>query len=429
MRNKTLVLPLLLLVGCAGDEPLDDAPAETPRLLVPPVAFPDDEGELRRGPVETPTGERELAYRVVDGQAILQGDIELGPVDQLGRGARSLGTDDFGKRWPGGYVPYALASTLNQRQKNEISAAVADWNARTPYFLYLRTSEPDFIRFVPGTGCSSPVGRQGGQQDIKLGNATAVCGANGAIHEIGHALGLWHEQSRIDRDNFSDIHWDNIQVARRDQWDVVDEREMLGYDTASIMHYPSLNSFAIDTSKPTHSLANGALIPAQNNLSHGDIGGATRLLTLERGQTVYTVRNQNSDKCLDLAQAKREANVVLVQRTCSTSVTQRWYWYQVPWTQKQLIVNAWSGMCVDIPNASLVSGQHLQQFPCHAKANQNWGFEFLPVEFFRMRSLHSNLCMEVKNGSGLDGAVVQQGSCQDVGKQKWKLTAGGHAGL
>jgi len=53
------------------------------------------------------------------------------------------------------------------------------------------------------------VGRQGGAQNIEL---TSDClGSHSVHHELGHALGLFHQHTRKDRDNFVQVVWANIQ--------------------------------------------------------------------------------------------------------------------------------------------------------------------------------------------------------------------------
>ena len=55
--------------------------------------------------------------------------------------------------------------------------------------------------------CWSYVGMIGGRQDISIGPG---CTSLIPVHEIFHALGRWHEQSRPDRDNFVKVNLNNV---------------------------------------------------------------------------------------------------------------------------------------------------------------------------------------------------------------------------
>ena len=60
--------------------------------------------------------------------------------------------------------------------------------------------------------CYSKVGRQGGEQILSLGDGCSHTST--AMHELMHAVGFFHENTRYDRDRFVKVLWWNIQYGR-----------------------------------------------------------------------------------------------------------------------------------------------------------------------------------------------------------------------
>jgi hypothetical protein len=243
--------------------------------------------------------QQQVNFATVNGQAILEGDILLGPATTLpfrygvpwqssleSKSAVAVANRSY--LWPGAEIPYAIDTTA-QGKTDAINWAIRLFEGTPLRFRPRTTADRDYVVFrTLGSGCWSYLGRQGGPQDIDV----TTCGGGNIAHELMHAAGFYHEQSRGDRDSYISIMWDEIAPEMRSNFDKRDARgqDIGPYDYDSIMHYPShagsrsgnptivprvqnarigqrealstLDRAAIDTLYPTNARAPSASLPS-----------------------------------------------------------------------------------------------------------------------------------------------------------------------
>jgi len=145
----------------AGAERLDSAQQTEAALAQTRIEIGDD-----------PHG-RNVQYEIVDGLAIVEGDIVIGEADNLptpdenGKNfaqGRGIAVTQIGSLWPNAVVPYQISPTLaSTTTENKIGEAIDHIQSRTPVSFVLRTPSnaaqyPDYVEFAPGSGCASYVG-------------------------------------------------------------------------------------------------------------------------------------------------------------------------------------------------------------------------------------------------------------------------------
>ena len=220
-----------------------------------------------------------FAYTLQGGTAIIEGDIALAREQDL----ISSGIITTGRIWNPNDIPYRISSDLPDSKR--VYEAIRNWETASSgklKFRELKSADElpaDYIEFVKSEGCWSYIGRRGGRQEISLDDD---CNGRASTHELGHALGLWHEQSRADRDEHVSIKWCNIQEGKADNFrkHTTSARDHGPYDYDSIMHYPS-GAFSKNWKNTIQSVTDTPICPwAKRKISPGDWAAVQELYQL-----------------------------------------------------------------------------------------------------------------------------------------------------
>jgi hypothetical protein len=227
-------------------------------------------------------GVRSIVFEKIDKLALAEGDILVGKPSQLDRKSAMVLSKISGGLWENGVIPYEISEDLPFPSKLAVYQAIDVWQQKTHMEFVELTSKnrekySDYIFFekAPGKICASHVGRQGGRQEIKL---SPRCQTMSVVHEIGHALGLWHEQSRLDRDFYVKILWENIEPGHCYNFNqhLTDGKDFGEYDYLSIMHYAPF-AFSKNGEKTIVPLLENAEIGQRKSLSEKDVAAVNAM--------------------------------------------------------------------------------------------------------------------------------------------------------
>jgi hypothetical protein len=240
-------------------------------------------------PAKTGTGiyrGRHVTFQIVKGRMIFEGDIALERVDQkLPAPNFQSGTLDYLQYlWPKVGSVYQIPYTIDPASGDvaNINTAINAYNSIFSGIIQWvpRSTETDYVNFKldpsdqSGVG-NSFIGRVGGPQLI-WGSGT--CTVATLLHEMGHATGLWHEQSRPDRKAYVTVNFGNIiNTLQTDSVQQFDDMQALTlYDWSSLMHYNAWG-FTKNGAPTIESIPAG--MPLSNNVGYsaGDIDAIKRL--------------------------------------------------------------------------------------------------------------------------------------------------------
>lgn len=136
------------------------------------------------------------------------------------------------------FIPNTYISADKQAIKDALNKLAAASKVISFVWITSRyTNGTPFIEFFNGDSCSSYVGREGRYSYFKEGQIITLKGSDSGgghciwsdtiQHEMMHALGFQHEQSRPDRNDYVDIVLSNVQSGHEHNFEISSTGEFM----------------------------------------------------------------------------------------------------------------------------------------------------------------------------------------------------------
>jgi hypothetical protein len=333
------------------------------------------------------------------------GDIMAGPSDKLPdlilarelpegetRSAQGVGLSQFnGKLWADGTVAYVIdPSFSNASELETLRQSIASWNAaadawgtqnRVRFVPRYPGDGRSYVSFVRSTdtricGASGVGNNSWAFSNWWSHNIDIVCVNPGTIHhEMGHTVGLFHEQQRCNRDLFVSVTEGGINC---DRYCGGGAQDYVQYNYRSVMHY-AYGHCGMSQISPASSDHRGYPWDAGNR----------------SGLDTQDVQSINSMYYGYRTMPRLGAGI---------------FYYLLP-----LHVPS---RAVAVPASSMTNGQQLVLFD-RGFSDQHWEFRPDSHGFYEIRNRVTGKCMEVYGFSTSDAGTVVQWDCWGGDNQKW----------